>query len=177
MTTLKPLTVLITTNWKILKEMRIPDHLPCLLTNLPAGQEATVSTWHETIDWFQTGKRVHQSCILPLCFSMQSISCQMLGWMKHKLESRLLVEISVSHCKQMTSPLWQKAKRNWKNLLMKVKRETGETGLKTLHSKNKDYGIRPHHIMENRWRNNGNSDRLYFLGLQNHCGQWLQPWN
>ena len=50
--------------WKILKEMGIPDHLPYLLRNLYAGQEATVKTRHETMDWFQTGKRVRQGCIL-----------------------------------------------------------------------------------------------------------------
>ena len=48
--------------WKILKEMGIPDHLTCLLRNLYAGQEATVRTGHRTIDWFQTGKGVHQGC-------------------------------------------------------------------------------------------------------------------
>ena len=48
---------------------------------------------------------------------------------------------------------------------MKVKKETEKTGLKTLHSKNEDYGIRSHHFMANRWRNNGNSDRLSFLNL------------
>ena len=57
----KPLTVWITINWKILKEMGIPDHLTCLLRNLYAGQEATVETGHETTDWFQIGKRVHQA--------------------------------------------------------------------------------------------------------------------
>jgi len=51
-----PLTVWITTNWKILKEMRIPDHLTCLLRNLYAGQEATVRTRHGTTDWFQIRK-------------------------------------------------------------------------------------------------------------------------
>ena len=50
--------------WKILKEMRIPDHLTCLLRNLYAGQEATVRTGHGTTDWFQNRKGVHQGCIL-----------------------------------------------------------------------------------------------------------------
>ena len=49
--------------WKILKEMRIPDHLTCLLRNLHAGQEATVRTGHGTTDWFQIGKGVRQGCI------------------------------------------------------------------------------------------------------------------
>ena len=53
--------------WKILQEMRIPDHLSCLLRNLYAGQEATVRTRHGTMDWFQMGKVVHQGCILSLC--------------------------------------------------------------------------------------------------------------
>ena len=50
--------------WKILKEMRIPDHLTFLLTNLYIGQEATVRTGHGTTDWIQIGKGVHQGCIL-----------------------------------------------------------------------------------------------------------------
>ena len=53
--------------WKILKEMEIRDHLTCLLKNLYAGQEATVRTGHGTIDWFQTGKGIHQGCILSPC--------------------------------------------------------------------------------------------------------------
>ena len=63
----KPLTVWITTNWKILKEMGILDHLTCLLRNLYAGQEATVRTRYGTTDWFQTGRGVGQGCILSLC--------------------------------------------------------------------------------------------------------------
>ena len=67
LTMLKPLTVWITTNWKILKEMGIPDHIICLLRNLYADQEATVRTRHGTTDWFQIGKGVHQGCILSSC--------------------------------------------------------------------------------------------------------------
>ena len=63
----KPLTVWITTNWKILKELGIPDHLTCLLRNLYSGQEATVRTGHGTTDWFQIRKRVRQGCILSPC--------------------------------------------------------------------------------------------------------------
>ena len=53
--------------WKILKEMRILDHLTCLLRKLYAGQEATVRTGHGTTDWFQIGKGVHKGCLLPPC--------------------------------------------------------------------------------------------------------------
>ena len=63
----KPLTMWLTTNWKILKEMGLPDHLTCLLRNLYASQEATVRTGHGITDWFQIGKGVRQGCILSLC--------------------------------------------------------------------------------------------------------------
>ena len=63
----KTLTVWITTNWKILKEMGIPDQVTCLLRNLYAVQEATVRTGHGTTDWFQIGKAVCQGCILSPC--------------------------------------------------------------------------------------------------------------
>ena len=80
--------------WKILKEMGIPDHLTWLLRNLYAGQEATVRTGHGTTDWVQIRKRVCQGCILSPClfnfyYIMRSTSWETLGWMKHKLESRL----------------------------------------------------------------------------------------
>ena len=67
LTMAKPLTVWITINWKILKEMGIPDHLTCLLRNLYAGQEATVRTGHGATDWFQIEKGVRQGCILSPC--------------------------------------------------------------------------------------------------------------
>ena len=63
----KPLSVWITTNWKILSEMGIPDHLTCLLRNLYAGQQATVRNRHRKTDWFQIGKAVQQGCILSPC--------------------------------------------------------------------------------------------------------------
>ena len=64
---LKPLTVWITTNWKIFQEMRIPDQVMCFLKNLYAGQEATIRTEHGTMNWFHIGKGVHQGCILSPC--------------------------------------------------------------------------------------------------------------
>ena len=67
LTMLKPLTVWITTNWKILKEMRIEDHLTCLVRNLYVSQEATVRKGHGKMNWFQIGKGVLQGCILLPC--------------------------------------------------------------------------------------------------------------
>ena len=108
--------------------MGIPDHLTCLLRNLYAGQEATVRTGHGMTDWFQIGKGVRQGCILSPAYLtyIQSTSCEMLGWMKHKLESGLLGEISVTSNTQMTPPLWQK-NEELKSLL-KVKEESEKVG-------------------------------------------------
>ena len=102
--------------WKILKEMGIPDHLICLLRNLYAGQEATVRTGYGTTDWFQIGKRVHQGCILSPClFNLYAeYIMRNLGLKKHKVESRLPGEISITSDMQMTPPLWQKVKKNSK---------------------------------------------------------------
>ena len=93
---------------------------------------------------------------------MQSTSCEMLGRKKHKLESRLLGEISITSDIQMTSLLGQK----WRGIeehLDESERGGWKNWLKAQHSENEDHGIWSHHFMANRWGNNGNSDRLYFL--------------
>ena len=89
--------------------MGISDHLTCFLRNLYVGQEATVRTGHGTTDWFQIGKGERQGCILsPVYLTyMQSTSCEMPGWMKQKLESRLPGEISITSDMQMSPPLRQ----------------------------------------------------------------------
>ena len=112
----KPLTVWITIDWKILKEMGLPNHLTCLLRNLYVGQEATLGTGYGTTEWFQIGKGVCQGCILSPClFNLYAeYIMRNAGWRKHKLESRLPGEISITSDMQMTPPLWQKVKRNSK---------------------------------------------------------------
>ena len=161
--------------WKILKEMKMPDHLICLLRNLYAGQKAKVRTGHGTMDWFQIGKRVRQAvyCHLAYFTYMQSTSWEMLGWMTHKLGSGLLGKISITSDVQMTPPLMAESEEELKSLLTKVKEENEKKWLNTQHSETKDHGIRSHHFTANWWANTGNSDRLYFLGLQNHCRWWL----
>ena len=77
--------------------------------------------------------------------------------MKHKMESRLPRDISITLDTQITPLLWRKAR----SLLMKVKENNEKSWLKTQHSKN-DHHIQSHHFMANRWGNNGNSDRLLF---------------
>ena len=90
--------------WKILKEMGLPDHHTCLLRK----QGATVRTG------FKLGKEYVKAiyCHPAYLTYMQSTSCEVPGWMNHKLESRLLGELSITSDMQMTPPLWQKAKKN-----------------------------------------------------------------
>ena len=98
--------------------MGIPDHLICLLRNLYASQGATVRTGHGTTDWFQIGKGILQGCILSSClFNLYAeYIMRNTGWMKHKLESRLPGEMSITSDMQMIPPLWQKV-RETKNPL------------------------------------------------------------
>ena len=100
--------------WKILRQMGIPEHLTCLLRNLYAGQKATVRTGPGQWTVFILGKD-HVKAVYcdPVYLTyLQSISCEMLGWLKHKLESRLPGEISITSVIQMIPSFWQKAKRN-----------------------------------------------------------------
>ena len=113
---------------------------------------------------FQLGKEYVKAvyCHPAYLTNMQSTSWEKLGWKMHKLESRLLREISITLDMQMTSPLWQKVKA--KEPLDESESGEWKSWLKAQHSENKDHGIWSHHFMANRWGNNGNIDRLYFGG-------------
>ena len=107
----KPLTVWTTTNWKILKEMGIPDHLTSLLINMYAGQEEIEADMEQQTGSKQGKEYVKAIYCHPAYLTyMQSTSSEMLGWMKHKLESRFQGEISVTSVMHMTAHLWQKVK-------------------------------------------------------------------
>ena len=99
--------------WEILKEMGMPDHLTCLLRNLYAGQELLETDMEQ-----QTASILGKECVEAVyCHPayltyMQNASCKKVGWMKHKLESRFLVEIAVTSDMQMTPPLRQKVKKD-----------------------------------------------------------------
>ena len=99
--------------WKILKEMGIPDYLTCLLRNLYAGQEVTELDMEQQIG-YKLGKEYVMAvyCHPTYLTYMQSTPCEMPDWMKHKLESRLSGEITITSDMQMIPPLWQKVKRN-----------------------------------------------------------------
>ena len=100
----------------------------------------------------------------------------MLDWMKHKLESRLLREIPVTSDMQMTPPLWQESEEKVKSILMKMKEESEKVGLKLNIQKTK---IMASGHITSRQIDEETMETVtdYFLGLQNHCGRWLQPWN
>ena len=121
LTMLKPLTVWITINWKILKEMGITDHLTCYLRNLYPGQEATVRTRHRTTDWFQTGKGVHRGCILSPClFNLYAEYMQNAGLD----EAQAGINIARSNINNL------RKRRKTKEPLMKVSEESEKVGLK-----------------------------------------------
>ena len=96
--------------WKILKEMGIPDHLICSSETCMQVKKQQLEPDMEQQTGSKLGKEYVKAvyCHLAYLTCMQSTSCEMLGWMKHKLESRLQGEISITSDMQMTSPLWQK---------------------------------------------------------------------
>ena len=111
--------------------MGIPDLLNCLQRNLDGAQEATVRTRHGSMDWFEIGKEYVKAvyCHPAYLTCMQNTSCEMPGWMKHKLESRLQGEISRTSDMQMTPPFGKK-QRGTKEPLDEGEREREKAGLK-----------------------------------------------
>ena len=121
----------ITINWKILKEMGIPDHLNCLLRNLYAGQEATVRSGHETTYWFQRGKGVRQDCILsPGLFKLYAEYIMRNAGLD---EEQAGIKIAWRNINNLTyahdTTLMAKSKEKL-SLLIKVKKESEKVGLK-----------------------------------------------
>ena len=156
--------------WEILQKVGIPDHLTCLLRNLYAGQEATVRTGHETTDWFQIGKRVHQGCILSPClFNFYAEYIMRNGGLD---EAKAGIQIARRNINSLRyaddTTLMAESEEELKSLLMKEKEESEKVGLKLNIQKTKIMASGPITFMANRWGNSGNSVRLYFLGLQNH---------
>ena len=147
----------------------MPDDLTCLFRNLYAGQEATVKTGHGTTDWFQIGKGVRQGFILSPClFNFYAEYIMRNAGLDEAQAGIKIARRNITNLRYAGgTTLMAESEEELKSLLMKVKEESENVGLKL--SIQKDHGIRSYHFMGNRWRNNGNSDRLYFLGLQNHC--------
>ena len=112
--------------WKILIEVRIPDHLTCLLRNQYAGQEATVRTGHETTDWFQIGKGVPQGCILSSClFNLYAEYIMKNAGLE---EAQAGIKISRRNIKNLRytddTTLMAESEEELKSVLKKVKEES-----------------------------------------------------
>ena len=122
----KPLTVWITINWKILKEMGIPDHLTCLLRNLYAGQEATVRTGHGTTDWFQIGKGVHLGCILAPClFNFYAEYIMRNAGLEEAQAGIKIARRNINNLRYADDTIFMaESKEELKSLLMKVKQKS-----------------------------------------------------
>ena len=128
----KPLTVWITTNWKILKEMGLSDPLTCLLRNLYAGQEVTVRTGHGTTDWFQIGKGVRQGCILSPClFNLYAEYIMRNALLDEAQAGIKIAGRNINNLRYADDTiLMAESEEELKSLLMKVKEESGKVGLK-----------------------------------------------
>ena len=118
--------------WKILKETGIPDHLTCLLRNLYAGQEATVGNGHGTADWFQIGKGVHQGCILlPCLFNLYAVYIMRNSGLEEAQAGIKIAGRNISNLRYADdTTLMAESEEELKSLLMKVKEESEEVGLK-----------------------------------------------
>ena len=128
----KPLTGWITINWKILKEMGIPDHLTCLLRNLYAGQKATVRTGHEETDWFHIGERVRQGCIFSPClFNFYAEYIMRNAGLEEPQAGIKIAGRNINNLRYADdTTLMAESEEKLKSLLMKVKEESEKVGLK-----------------------------------------------
>ena len=126
LTTPKPLTVWITTNWKILKELGIPDYLTCLMPNVYPGQEATVRTGHGTTDWFQIRKGVCQGCILSLCLLNLCAEYIMRNAVLDEAQAGIkIARRNINNLRYADdTTLMAESEEEQKSLLMKVKEES-----------------------------------------------------
>ena len=157
--------------WKILKEMGIPDHLTCLLGNLCAGQEATVRTGHGTKDWFQTGKGVHQGCILSPClFNLYAKDIMRNTGLEETQAGIKIARRNINNLRYADdTTLMAESEEELKSLLMKVKDESEKVGLKVNIQKTKIMASGP----ITPWEIDGETvetvSDFIFWRLQNHC--------
>ena len=179
LTTPKPLTVWISTNsGKLFK--RWEYHFTCLLRNLYAGQEAPVRTGHRTADWFEIGKVVRQHYILSPC--LFNLYAEYIKWNAKLYEAQAWIKIAGRDINNFRyaddTTLVAESQEELKSLLLKVKEESENAGLR--------FNIQKTKIMTSGPITSWQIDRetietvrnsVLFLGLQNHCRWWLQPWN
>ena len=164
----KPLTVWITKKLKNSERDGNARPLTYLLRNLYAGQEITVRTGDGTTDWFQIGKGVRQGCTWsPYLFNLYAEYMMRNTGLDEAQAGINIAGRNINNLRYADDTTLM-AERGTKKPL---ESESGEckSWLKAQHSENEDHGIWSHHFMGNRWGNSGNSVRLNFWGLQNHC--------
>ena len=156
--------------WKILKEMRIPDHFTCFTRNLYAGQEATVRTGHGTMDWFQIGKGVGQGYLLSPC--LFNLYAEYIMQNARRGEAQAGIKIARTNINNLRyaddTTLMVESEEELRSLLMKVKEESEKAGLTLNIQKTKITASGPF----TSWQIDGEAMETvidYFLGLQNHC--------
>ena len=157
-----------TTLWKILKEMGIPDYLTCLLRNLFAGQEATVRTGHGTTDWSQIGKGVHHGCILSPClFNFYTEYIMQNARLDEAQAGIMIAGRNINSFRYAdNTTLIAESEEEPKSLLMKVKEESKNVGLKLTIQKKKITASGP----ITSWQTDGETVADFiFWRLQNHC--------
>ena len=158
--------------WKILKEMGIPDHLTCLLRNLYAGKEAIVRTGHGPTDWFQIGKGVRQGCILSPCLFNLYAEYIINAGLEEAQAGIKIARRNINNLRyEDDTTLMAESEEELKSLLMKVKGESEKVGLKLNIQKTKIMASSPitSWQIDEETMENGNSEKLYLPGLQNHC--------
>ena len=141
----KPLTVWITTNWKIFQEMGVSDHLTYLPRNLYAGQEATVRTRHGTMDWFQIRKGVLQGCLLSPClFNLYAEYIMRNAGLDEAQAGIKIAGRNINNLRYADdTPILAESEGELKSLLKKVKEENEKAGLKLNIQKTKLVASRP----------------------------------
>ena len=131
--------------WKVPKEMGIPDHLTCLLRNLYAGQKIIVRTLHGTMDWFKTGKGIHQGCILSHCLFNLYVEYIMRNAGLDEAQAEIkMAGRNINNLRYADdTTVMEESEEKLKTLLMKVKEESEKASLKLSIQKKKTRSWRP----------------------------------
>ena len=152
--------------WEIPQQLGIPDHITCLLRYLYAGQEATVRTGYGTTDWFQIGKGVHQGCILSPC--LFNVYAEYIMRNSGGDEAQARIKTAGRNINNLRyaddTTLMAESEEELKSLLMKVKEESEEVGLKLNIQETKIMASGPITSWQSDWGNNGNSEILILGG-------------
>ena len=151
--------------------MGVTDHVTCLLRNLYAGQEAKARTGHGTTDWFQIGKGVCQGCILLPCLFNLYVEYIMRNARLDQAQAGIkIARRNINNLRYADdTTLMAASEEELKSLLMNMKEEIEKVGLKLNIQKTKIMASGPITAWQIDGGKNRNTDRLYFLGLQNHC--------